>query len=227
MKWFERMEMLREQRGWNLAELARRSGVSYDNLTKYAKGTVQMPRGDAMERIAQTFGLTEQELVFGSTGGTKLGIATGKVLPDYDRSGSQNGTKRIPHLTLSELAQHQAGHDLFNVWSGEMNIIVDEKIRSNCIAVTVEDNSMLPEFKPGDILICDPDADIEPGNYVIAKVDGQPKAVFRKYRLSKGQMPGVSRVELKPLNEDYPEEYIDEGHPGHIIGRCFKVMKDI
>lgn len=220
MKWHERMNALMRDKGWTLAELARRSGVDYDSIAKYAQGEVSSPRGKRLAKIAEALGVTEQALFFG--------IAAAQKLTDYDRLSAENvkGTHKIPRITLSELANHKAGHDVISVWPGEMSMIVDDQISISCMAVSVEDNSMLPAFKPGDVLICDPNADIEPGDFVIAKANGHHKALIRKYRLAKSTRLGMPVVELVPLNADYPTEVINKEHPGHVIARCmFAVTK--
>lgn len=222
MKWWDRMNGLVKAKGWTLKELSRRSGIDYESIAKYSQGDVDKPRGNTIRKIADTLSVTEQYLLFGVDPAAKL--------TDYESLSplALHGTKRIPRITLSELANLQAGHEPFGVWSGEMNIVVGEDIDSDCIAVEVEDNSMFPEFSPGDMLICDPSAQIEPGNFVIAKANGRSKAVIRKYRLL-GQSgdSGTPKIELKPINPDYPSDFIDHEHPGHIIARCVKVIKQL
>lgn len=221
MKWWVRMNRLVTDKGWTLKELSNRAGVHYENIAKYSRGEVDQPRGNAIGKIAYALGTTEQLLLFG--------VDSAKKLTNYDGLDAKklHGTKRIPRITLLELANHHAGHDLLSVWSGEMNIVVDEDVSAFCIAVDIDDNSMLPEFSPGDTLICDPNADIQPGNFVLAKAGTRQKAVFRKYRIGAIDPDGNPIIELKPLNEDYPSDVISKDQPGHIIGRCVKVMKNI
>lgn len=114
-----------------------------------------------------------------------------------------------------------------SVWDGEMSVVVADDVGPLSIVTTVEDNSMLPDFRPGDRIVCDPEAKIEPGKFVLAKVNNSDKALFRRYRLSKIGQNGVPLVELKPINEDYPTHSIDAEHAGHIIGRCTHHIKRI
>jgi transcriptional regulator with XRE-family HTH domain len=221
MRWFHRMNTMREKKGWTLAELSKRSGVDYESIAKYSRGEVDKPRGSTIGKIAYALDTTEQVLLFGVDSRQKLTNYAG-LQPEL------HGTKRIPRITLLELANIKAGQEPFSVWPGEMSMMVDEGIDSDCIAVDVEDDSMSPDFSPGDTLICDPNAEIKPGNFVLAKANGQPKALIRKYRvLGKCAESGALKIELKPINEDYPSDFIDNDHPGHIIARCFKVIKQL
>lgn len=53
MNWNERLRSAISEKGWSNAELARRSGVSYDSVSKYVKGGVSQPRGDTFEVLAR------------------------------------------------------------------------------------------------------------------------------------------------------------------------------
>lgn len=149
-----------------------------------------------------------------------------KLSVNYPSLNAASG-KRVPFILLKYLAQHQAGNDLMSVWDGEMYSVVDGDVGSHSIVTKVEDNSMLPEFQAGDKIVCDPNAEIEPGRYVLAKIEGQDRAVFRRYRVASVSSDGAATIELKPLNEDYPTHVIDRNHPGHIIGRCTHLIKRI
>lgn len=53
MTWAARLTDSFEATGWSKAELARRSGVSYDNVNKYLAGKVDKPRGDTLASLAR------------------------------------------------------------------------------------------------------------------------------------------------------------------------------
>ncbi len=55
--WAERLNQAFDKTGWTKRELARRSGVSYDNVNKYLGGKVENPRGDAIEQLANVLGV--------------------------------------------------------------------------------------------------------------------------------------------------------------------------
>ncbi len=77
-------------------------------------------------------------------------------------------------------------------------------------------DSMLPQFKEGDLIIVDPDEAPQPGDYVVAK-NGSNEATFKKYRPRGIDENGQEVFELVPLNDDYPTMHSDR-QPIQIIG---------
>ncbi len=72
-------------------------------------------------------------------------------------------------------------------------------------------DSMLPQFKEGDLIIVDPDEAPQPGDYVVAK-NGSNEATFKKYRPRGIDENGQEVFELVPLNGDYPTMHSDRQH---------------
>ncbi len=72
-------------------------------------------------------------------------------------------------------------------------------------------DSMLPQFKEGDLIIVDPDEAPQPGDYVVAK-NGSNEATFKKYRPRGIGENGQEVFELVPLNDDYPTMHSDRQH---------------
>lgn len=52
MDWKQRLRDSFETTGWSKAELARRSGVAYDSVSKYLDGKVDKPRGNTLDQLA-------------------------------------------------------------------------------------------------------------------------------------------------------------------------------
>jgi SOS-response transcriptional repressor LexA len=75
----------------------------------------------------------------------------------------------------------------------------------------IEGNSMMPEFKPGDRVIIDPELAPNPGDYVVAK-NTREEATFKKYRPRGMDKNGHMVFELVPLNDDYPTMRSDIEH---------------
>ena len=91
-------------------------------------------------------------------------------------------------------------------------------------SMELKDDSMTarppePEsFKLGDVLVFDPDRSPSPGDFVLAHVEGETRAIFRKYR-PRGKANGLLSYDLAPLNSDYATEQIGpESQQGRIIG---------
>lgn len=79
----------------------------------------------------------------------------------------------------------------------------DQDLSAWAFALDVEGLSMLPDFRPGDRIIVDPDMAPNPGDFVVAR-NGSAQATFKKYRPRGIDAAGNEIFELVPLNEDYP-----------------------
>lgn len=83
-------------------------------------------------------------------------------------------------------------------------------------ALAIEDESMSPEFAPGDHVIVDPDVAPQAGDFVVARsADGDAPAL-RLYRAL--ERLGGEAAELVPLNAAWPTRQIDRRQPGRIVG---------
>jgi len=63
-------------------------------------------------------------------------------------------------------------------------------------ALRVLGDSMLPEFKEGDIIVIEPDGAVQNGSFVLAVYDGE--YIFRQAVIED------QHYYLKPLNDNYP-----------------------
>lgn len=86
------------------------------------------------------------------------------------------------------------------------------------LALELDGESMLPEFQPGDVVVVDTGLEPLPGDYVVALIDNDAQATFKKFRPRGFDEDGQPVVELAPLNDDYPTLVIDAKRPGRIIG---------
>jgi SOS-response transcriptional repressor LexA len=92
----------------------------------------------------------------------------------------------------------------------------DQDLSEWAFALDVEGLSMMPEFRPGDRIIVDPDISPNPGDFVVAK-NGTAQATFKKYRPRGIDAAGNEIFELVPLNDDYPTLRSDD-HKLIVIG---------
>ena len=75
-------------------------------------------------------------------------------------------------------------------------------------ALRVLGDSMEPEFVDGCIVIVDPAGHVQPGTYVVARINDEP--IFRQYWVED------ERHWLRPINPGYPPLEISD--PSSIIG---------
>lgn len=67
MTWHDRLRKLVAEKNVSKAELSRLSGIPYDSVNKYLRGTVDQPRGNTMQKLAAALDTTELYLTNGLT----------------------------------------------------------------------------------------------------------------------------------------------------------------
>lgn len=83
-------------------------------------------------------------------------------------------------------------------------------------ALAIEDESMSPEFAPGDHVIVDPDVIPQAGDFVVARAADDDGPALRLYRALDRHDAGAA--ELVPLNAAWPTRQINGLQPGRIVG---------
>lgn len=89
--------------------------------------------------------------------------------------------------------------------------VADLNLSKSVYALRIKDEAMTGAgdraVLPGDHVIADPAAPLEPGRVVVAHVQGDPEAVVRRYRPD----PDPDYVVLVSGNEDYPPRRVRRG----------------
>jgi SOS-response transcriptional repressor LexA len=130
--------------------------------------------------------------------------------------------RTIPVISYGQATEPQKAVDsyLAGAEMQEVNLYGEaaERYGRSAFALRVEGEAMLPDFRPGDIVIVDPDVAPNPGNIVVAKLAHLPDVVLKKYRARGTDPDGSVIFELVPLNDDYSTVTVNATHPGRIIG---------
>lgn len=79
---------------------------------------------------------------------------------------------------------------------------------------------MEPSIMDGDKVVIEPTPDVEDGQVAAVLVDDQAKATLKRIKHI-----GDS-IWLMPDNRDYDPIVLDAQHPGRIIGKAIKLMRD-
>ena len=82
-------------------------------------------------------------------------------------------------------------------------VLTDALYSSETFGLVVRGDSMLPEFRAGDILIIDPSVSARPGDFVVA-ADRNGQAVFKQFAYVRVNGSGMDVIELRSLNPLYP-----------------------
>ena len=98
--------------------------------------------------------------------------------------------------------------------SGALHLELGDVMAGATVCEVVASNH--PDYKPGDVVIIEPEWEPRPGDCVAAK-NGKQEATFKKYRLRGSNPDGNDIFELVPINDNYPTVRSDET-PLTIIG---------
>lgn len=104
---------------------------------------------------------------------------------------------KIPLITYSQVVLLNQSKDS-NCLTNVEYITTSLKISKESFAIRINEDSMEPEFKQGDIVIIDPSIKPIPGEFVVAVKNKDVEAIFKKYREL-----GDDQFELASLNPDY------------------------
>ena len=210
--WAERLKRLLQDEGWSVAEFHRRVNsmngpqISLSSIHKYLDGKVEKPRGDILERLAAPFGKSELWLLYG------------------DSISNSAKPSLIPLYTLTEIGTLDPVTRTVRA-SEVKSVVADrEDVDAGLVAVKLTDDSCAPDIKRGSTVFCNviQDDRIEPGSLVVAKVEGLPEGVCRKFRPLDAR--DQRRFKLIAINPDYPDIEASPEHPAIIFGRVVKVL---
>ena len=208
MKWWERLKRQMEDRRLSPEDVAKRAGVNVKSVYAYLEGRVDQPRGDTVKRLAHAVHLSEMALRHG-------GDAPQNVVP----------LKKVPLLDMAKLAKLKASQDPLSTWDGTSVVSVPMDVPDGAYGVTLIDDANGPEYRRGDVVICDPGEDITPGRFVVAVLTDKQEAHFARFRpLSHGD---TKRFKLIHLNDDYPEIDVGGKVKGFILARGIKHIRSI
>ncbi|WP_115705923.1 helix-turn-helix domain-containing protein [Legionella sainthelensi] len=86
---------------------------------------------------------------------------------------------------------------------------IANEIDENAFALQIKDNSMECEFRINDILIFNPSAKLNPGDFVAVKIENEDEIIIRKYKQLSVSKTEQS-FELIALNEDWANIQVND-----------------
>lgn len=192
----KRIREARQRRGLSQEALAARCGWRQSRIGNYERDERQ-PRVEDIKKIAKELGVSF----------TWLAIAKGSMQDE------EHHPTCVPVISCVQAGGWTPVYDEYPPGDGFAYLYTDLRLSDGAFALEITGDSMMPEFRPGDRVIIDPSLEPRPGDYVVAKLDDEQEATFKKYRVRSANV-----IELVPLNDDYPTLTIDAEHPGRIIG---------
>lgn len=201
-----RIRDARTRAGMTQEILGRRCGVSRAAIAQWENSTTR-PSLAHLQRAADALGVWVSWL----TGeGAAASNTEQPALPPRGRT--------VPVIDYVHAGAWGAVTDAYPPGRGMDQIVTERKVGGDAFALVVRGTSMESEFHEGDKIVVDPDVAPQPGDLVVAKLDAQEEATFKKYRPRGTDDGGKPVIELVPLNEDWPVLRIDADSPGRIVG---------
>lgn len=211
MKINERIKQTRKRLGYSQEILGSRVGVSRVSISQWERGE-NTPNGRYLNELAAALGVTVEWLLTGD-GNAVEPLAT-QGIPGYH---NVEPAVILPGKRIPVLSYVQAGHwremcEQATTFDGNVEYVSASADIGPCgFGLWLRGDSMLPQFKEGDLIIVDPDEAPHPGDFVVAK-NGSEEATFKKYRPRGIDENGQEVFELVPLNDDYPTMHSDRQH---------------
>lgn len=195
-----RLKSARKHAGLTQAQLAKKVGIGQSTLAELEKAGQGSSHAPAIANACRV---------------SALWLATGSGLMeapfDVNVRPAPPGMRAYPVISkiqagqVKEIACPYEPGDGFAVEFGE------DDASPWAFYLEIEGDSMLPEFRPGDRVLIDPEITPRPGDFVAARNTKQ-EATFKKYRVRGIGDTGQEVFELVPLNDDYPTLRSDEQH---------------
>jgi SOS-response transcriptional repressor LexA len=208
MEWWERLGRRMQDQGLKAPEVAKRARVNVKSLYGYLQGLTPQPRGDAVKRLAQAVGLSEIALRHGND----VGQVTVQL-------------KRIPLLSMDKVGTLTPSKDPIDLWDGTAVVSAPIDVSEGSYGMMLRDDANGPDKPAGSIIICDPNAELVPGQWVVAVLTDEKEAHFGRYRpASHGDK---KRFTLVRDNDDYPDIEVGTKHKGFVLSRVVKHIRDL
>lgn len=215
----KRVKERREALGLSQPALAKRVGMTQQGINSIEQGDSLRPR--KLKELALALKTTQEYL---------LGEVDNPENSRYPHERGDRKVRTIPVVSYVQAGSMSEIADPYPAGTGhaEVTVYKAEDIGPRAFALEVEGESMIVNppvmgavsYLPGEIIVCDPDAPLKPGDLVIAKTEAG--ATFKKYRPGGSNKNGAEIIYLVPLNDDWESIKIDQSNPGTIVGKIVR-----
>lgn len=184
-------------------------GIAYSTFSEWANGR-KYPRIDAIERLAQYFGIKKSDLI--EEDPTKLTSNIAEVYEDHIRM--------IPVYESVSAGFGALAEDKV-VGYTPLRIVSDYEA-AETICIRVEGDSMFPKIENGDIIQVHKQDSVDSGEVAVVLLDGDEGLV-------KKVVYGTNWIELHSMNPMYPVQRFENAEVLRlrIVGKVKKVIKEL
>lgn len=203
-KWHERLSDLHRQSGMTIAELARKSGVPYDNLRRYLDGLVDQPRGSVIDQLAEALGVSRFYLL--------LGVDIGADTPDTNQLRHSHF---VPLISMADLGR-SVGTNITQAIDTAKKIPIPFEASENLIFVVVEGDQNAGRFSDGDYVGLQLGNDPVAGDWAAFRL-AAAQIIIGKYTIIQDS-PSGRTVSVQFANPDYGSMMLGPGDEFEVIG---------
>jgi transcriptional regulator with XRE-family HTH domain len=219
-----RVRHYRERLGLSQDELAVRVGAAQQTVQSLESGKIR--KSTFLPMIAKELGVDLDALLFGSQ--------SPPILADNARSLLMASTRRVPLFSTrdSDLVHAYLKDQSVQSLSGKW-IAMDYSLpfaesgpRLFALKLGLSDEAFQPEYRPGDQLVIDPDAPIQPSDPVIVLRPGSERLILSKYRVLSQSGNDVD-YELVSIHPDFPSFGGSELKSLEILGPVIQMRRPV
>jgi SOS-response transcriptional repressor LexA len=174
----------------------------------------QLSRLERGESDVSRTRLTQLGRIYGSTAAQLLGGGSATTAERDERPQ----VRTVPLIDSVAAGHWTDVADPYEKGDAERWIPVNRHVGPRAFALVIDGPSMEPEFHDGDVIIVDPDVAPQPGRYVVARMEEDNAATFKRYREKGRDGRGRPMIELVPVNPDWPVMPLSSSKGGRIVG---------
>jgi len=216
------MERQRKKLGLNYSKIADEIGISAVYISQILRGQ-RIPKDEILVKLSEVLSLDPSQV---------LRLAHYEKAPEtarkyLEQSSQMTSLEKFDNVGPYPLGKGQRIPVLGWVQAGKFSpsesadlnplspddYIYSDLLGHNLFALRVENDSMEPLFREGDIIVINPNLKPKSGDYVIARLKNRGEVTFKKL-IIKDQ-----RVLLRPLNTNYDDIILNEDEEFEIIGK--------
>lgn len=197
---------LLKKKGIQQKALSESTGISEDTISKIITGKTKKPHPETIDKIA-SFLNVDREIFF-----TDRRTEPREDFPPF---------KRIPVLNWVQAGQFTEWTDM-DYPPGDADEFIELPVRGDRIfALRVRGDSMEPEFLEGEIIVIDPELEVQHGDYAILKIIESGETTLKRVEYYENV------VVLRPLNPKYRPIEIKNGRDQvKIVGKVVRKTKE-
>ena len=203
MSFSGRLAEARRRAGLSQSELARRIGLKPQSVQQWEQsGTT--PRSHRIDKIASALGVSREWLLVGGSAADSI----------------REVTQKITEVPILNYVQAGKWSEVAPELPDAQRVSCPVSCSTSTFALQVVGESMLPEYLPGDVIFVDPEVVAQNGDDVVAIVDEDSEATFKRLVAE----PGALR--LKAINPEWHPRYLEIESPCSVVGTVIYVGRE-